>query len=504
MLLMSSWLRRLGIAKHGQSFICRTALGRDIADAIIALRENDGYRDFVDYVAGNSVGQWQPTAPMFDVAMLPQWADVRPFAMTSPDQFRPAGPPALTSTEYATAFDEVRRFGEGVGSDRTTDQTNIARFWADGPGTYTPPGHWNLIAANVAEQQGNSLAANSRLFAQLNVALADAAIVAWDAKYTYEFWRPITAIQNADLDGNAATTADETWQPFLITPPFPEYVSGHSTFSGAASQVLTSIFGNNVSFTSDSPGFLVNGQPVQRTFSNFQAAANEAGQSRIYGGIHFQFANQDGLAAGRELADYVLHRFAVTTDDLAPTVSISSPDPDLEIEVGQANTVMGTMGTREDREANLDRPEVYLPRLKTSILQAVSDTQVTTIGADATAAPNLTDEQRQFLKLEIQPGSLIGHDGQPVQYGQVGISTVPSELVRDMLAAGRLALGAAEITAIVQVGVLSLLNGVVQAGENRLSNVILVGNSPRHPSQFRPSDLQQPVDVPMPQSCERF
>lgn len=312
-------------------------LGNQIADAILAQREDDGYRDFVDYVPGSAPGQWQPTAPMFNVALLPQWADLRPFAMTTSDQFRPAGPPDLTSTEYATAFNEVRRFGKGTGSERTTEQTNIARYWADGPGTFTPAGHWNLIAADVAQQQGNSLAANARLFAQLNVGLADAAIVAWDAKYNYEFWRPETAIQNADLDGNNATTVDPTWQPFLITPPFPEYVSGHSTYSGTAAQILTNVFGNNASFTSDSPGF-VNpaGVPVQRTFDNaeqafpstFLEAAAEAGQSRIYGGIHFQFANQDGQTAGRALANHVLNRFTVTSDTLAPTVVITSPDPD--------------------------------------------------------------------------------------------------------------------------------------------------------------------------------
>jgi hypothetical protein len=149
------------------------------------------------------------------------------------------------------------------------------------------------------------LAENARLFASLNIALADAAIVAWDAKYFYDFWRPITAIEQAHNDGNPLTTADPNWDPLLNTPPFSEYVSGHSTFSGAADTILSSFFGNNVSFTDT-------GDPsvgIIRNFDNFTDAANEAGISRIYGGIHFQSGNEDGLAAGRALGEYVLQNF---------------------------------------------------------------------------------------------------------------------------------------------------------------------------------------------------
>ncbi len=309
------------------------SFGRGVAQAILDLRANDGSRDFVDYTPGNAVGQWQPTAPMFAVALVPQWADLQPFAMTSPDQFRPEGPLTLTSTEYAQQLNEVKNLGKATGSTRTADQTAIARFWADGAGTITPPGHWNQIAETVAQQQGNSVADNARLFAQLNVALADAAIVAWDAKFSSEFWRPITAIQHADLDGNDATTADPTWSPLLITPPFPEYVSGHSTFSGAAAAVLTNVFGDDVTFVSASPAFLINGQPAQRTYDNaeglftstFEEAAAEAGRSRIYGGIHFQEANQDGLAAGQALANFVLDTFNVSADTQAPRILLSAP-----------------------------------------------------------------------------------------------------------------------------------------------------------------------------------
>ncbi|MEQ1628183.1 MAG: Ig-like domain-containing protein, partial [Nitrospira sp.] len=166
-------------------------LGQAIGQGILAVRANDGSGTFLDYPGGSQLGQWQPTAPMFDVADQPQWGDLTPFALTSGDQFRPAAPPALDSAAYAASVEEVRLLGSATSATRTADQTQQAQFWADGKGSYTPPGHWDLIAAQIAQQQGNSLSANVRLFAQLNVALADAAIAAWDAKYTYGLWRPI-------------------------------------------------------------------------------------------------------------------------------------------------------------------------------------------------------------------------------------------------------------------------------------------------------------------------
>src|SRR5262249_55218942 len=153
------------------------------------------------------------------------------------------------SPEWADAFNEVKSLGAANSPTRTEEQTQIARFWVDGLGTYTPPGHWNQIAGEIAQARGNSLAENARLFMQLNVALADAAIVAWDAKYHAEFWRPVTAIRAAASDGNDETAADPGWTSLLVTPNFPEYVSGHSTFSGAAEAILAAAFGADVTFT---------------------------------------------------------------------------------------------------------------------------------------------------------------------------------------------------------------------------------------------------------------
>jgi hypothetical protein len=183
--------------------------------------------------------------------------------------------------------------GKSDSTVRTAEQTEIALWWADGAGTETPPGHWNSVARIVAESQGNTLVENARLFALLNIAEADAAIMSWDAKYAYDFWRPVTAIQ-----AGGATT----WLPLIVTPPFPTYTSGHSSFSGAAAEVLTQFFGTPyVSFTSESDGL----PGVERSFSSFPEAAAEAAVSRLYGGIHYRFDNQDGLDTGHKLGKMV-------------------------------------------------------------------------------------------------------------------------------------------------------------------------------------------------------
>lgn len=285
---------------NGQAENYGVALGQFAADLTLAWRSNDGSSNAVSYTPGTEPGDWQPTPPGFLPALLPQWSDLTPFAITSSSQFRPDGPPALDSAEYASEFNQVKELGSLNSTTRTAEQTEIALFWADGLGTFTPPGHWNQIAESVSLAQGNTLSENARLFALLNIAEADAGIVAWDAKYEYNFWRPITAIEQADTDGNPDTLADPTWNPLLVTPPFPEYISGHSTFSGAADAVLTSFFGD-ISFTTSSIGL----PGVTRSFDSFTQAANEAGISRIYGGIHFQSANEDGLGAGRALGNYV-------------------------------------------------------------------------------------------------------------------------------------------------------------------------------------------------------
>jgi Domain of unknown function (DUF4114)/PAP2 superfamily/Bacterial Ig-like domain len=299
----------LAAIADSQSKTDGVTFGKDVAEAMLLWRSTDGSTTVVPYTPdpNKTPGKWQPTPPAFGAAVLPQWGKLTPFIVTNPDSYTPAAPPALTSDLYATEYNEVKDIGSLNSTTRTADQTQIARFWADGAGTYTPPGHWNQIAASAAVNNGNTLLENARLFGTLNVALADAGICCWDTKYKYDFWRPVTAIQAGDKDGNDKTTVDPTWTPLLTTPAFPEYTSGHATFSGAADAVLTGFFGDNYTFGTTSIGL----PGVTRTFASFHQAAIEACKSRIYGGIHFNSASVEGLNAGLKIGDFALKNFAI-------------------------------------------------------------------------------------------------------------------------------------------------------------------------------------------------
>jgi hypothetical protein len=272
--------------------------GEFVANQILAARVNDGSDAVVLPPVGSGPGVWVPTPPAFLPYLLPQWGFVVPFGMSRSSQFRPPGPPSLDSQQYAADYEEVKQLGALVGSTRTDEQTEIALFWADGAGTETPPGHWNSIAQIIGETQGNTLEKNARLFALLNIAMADAAICSWDAKYTFNFWRPVTAIAFAEPQLN--------WMSFIVTPPFPDYTSGHSTFSAAAATVLPLFYGTeDLPFTTGSdflPG-------VFRSFSTCLDAADEAAASRIYGGIHFRSASEDGLQAGASIGEWTVTHY---------------------------------------------------------------------------------------------------------------------------------------------------------------------------------------------------
>ncbi len=299
-------------------------LGQSVAEKMLAWRDNDGARRQVTVTSGRFVGQWQATPPDYRPALLPQWPRVKCFCMRNGTQFRPEPPPPLTSAAYARSLNQVKALGATLSSARTMDQTEIAFFWADGEGTVTPPGHWNRIARTVARERGLTLAENARLFALLNLALADAAILCWDCKYHYSLWRPVTAIRYADRDGNPDTDADPDWTSLLPNPNFPSYTSGHSSFSGTAAAVLAHFFGTDeVAFSSGSDGL----PAVTRSYTSFSAAANEAGMSRIYGGIHYDFDNTAGLASGRQLGDYVCNNFLLplaraSKEPLAPAFAV--------------------------------------------------------------------------------------------------------------------------------------------------------------------------------------
>jgi hypothetical protein len=273
------------------------AVGEQVAGQIIGLRANDHSGDTTPYTPGTLPGEWRPTPAGFAPPVLPNWPNVTPWTMTSGSQFRHSeGPPALASAEYAAALNEVKSLGAIDSATRTSEQTNMARFWATGIT------HWSQIAQTVAASEGNSLSENSRMFALLSLAQADAAIVTYDDKYQTNLWRPVTAIQLADQDGNAATEADPDWLPLLNTPAFPSYTSAHSTISSAAAEILKQFYGtDNISFTATVDSVTLD----PRHFTSFSQAAQEAGNSRIFGGIHYRFDNEHGLESGIALGQYI-------------------------------------------------------------------------------------------------------------------------------------------------------------------------------------------------------
>jgi hypothetical protein len=282
------------------------AVGSFVAEQTLLSRADDGSSAVVSYTPGTAPGDWRPTPPGFAPAQTPQWPFVMPFALASGSQFRAPPPPALTSAAYTAGFNEVKDFGRVDSAVRTPQETEVARFWEAKAGTPQIAGYWNEIAEHAATSQGNTLDQNARLFAELNVALADEAISFFDTKYTYNRWRPVAAIQLADQDGNPDTVADPNWLPLLNTANHPSWVSAHGGISGAASAVLAHFFGtDNISFSltsEDLPG-------VTHSFAGFSAAAAEAENSVVWSGTHFRFDVVAGDAQGREVAGFVDQNF---------------------------------------------------------------------------------------------------------------------------------------------------------------------------------------------------
>lgn len=291
------------------------SFGQTVAHAVLMVRDEDGSMAPRPRNAdpAPASGRWRPTPPNFEPAAHPQWATLQPFAMTTSGQFRPAGPPALETVAFRQARAYVASVGRATSATRTPEQTEIARYWSDAIGTYAPAGHWNAIAASVVAPMRLGPAVEAELFAELNVAMADASIAMTDAKYAFWFWRPITAIRT----GDNIDAAIPDWTPLLATPSHPSYISGHSSFSGAAATVLTAWFGTRpFTFSSASlPG-------VHRHFSSFQQAADEAAASRVYGGIHFPFDNVDGLSTGRSIGAWTMGLFQRLGGDRGPLIVV--------------------------------------------------------------------------------------------------------------------------------------------------------------------------------------
>jgi hypothetical protein len=278
-------------------------IGMLTARLMLAARDGDGSAATPPALTpGTEPGQYRPTPPAFTPAVFTHWPAVSPFVLDRADRFRPTSYPALTSDAYTRAVNEVKQLGQDTSTTRTVDQTTQARFWAAPIWNY-----WNEIAQSAAVAHHSDILTTARLFADLNLAFVDAVIAFYDAKYHYRIWRPVTAIRLADTDTNPATTADPAWTPLANTPPDPAYPGAHSVISQAGATVLTRFYGptDRITVTSEVlPG-------VARAFTRFQDAAEEAGTSRIYAGVHTRIDHHAGLRLGRAVARFAL---ANTTD----------------------------------------------------------------------------------------------------------------------------------------------------------------------------------------------
>jgi hypothetical protein len=276
------------------------AVGEAVAAQIVALRSADGSGVDGTYTFGSGPGEYQATPPTFGSPAVPAWPFVTPFVLKRGNQFRPDGPPSLDSDQWAEDFNETKQLGRVDSSVRTAEQTEIALCGAE---PALPM--WNRVARMVSAQRNTGLVENARVFALLNLAMVDATIAVWDGKYTYRFWRPVTAIRAADTDGNEATEADPAWTPLRPTPLHPEYPSAHAGVSNAAAEVLTRLFGRDTAFstaTSTCPAGVV------RSYDSFRAMADEIGESRIYIGFHYRFSIHDGAILGRHVGRWTFHQ----------------------------------------------------------------------------------------------------------------------------------------------------------------------------------------------------
>ncbi|HEX7844529.1 MAG TPA: vanadium-dependent haloperoxidase [Chitinophagaceae bacterium] len=276
-------------------------LGKQAGQSILNDRSNDGSAGdpFGQIPPSTDPGVYQPVPP-FNILFAPYWKDLKLFGLQSKDQFRSAPYPALNSVAYSTAFNEVKEIGRINSTTRTAEQTSYAKFWYE----FSEAG-WNRVARVVAANKKLSLVETARLFALIDMAMADAYTAGWDSKIFYNFWRPFTAIRSANNDGNDNTIADQAWEPSEPTPPVQDYPSTHSALGNAAATVLAKLLGDNTSFTMGSVTAVPAGST--RSFASFSQAANENADSRVMAGIHFRFACEAGLQMGNKVGDWIVN-----------------------------------------------------------------------------------------------------------------------------------------------------------------------------------------------------
>lgn len=304
--LLTAYNNALAGIPDGPAEDLGVAIGEAAAAAIRANRANDGSATAAcPYTPGTGPGEWRPTPPAFAAFATPCWGAVTPFTMKSGDRWRPASQPYfnLTHKTYTREFEEVREFGSLGSTSRTTDQSEAARFWY--PNALST---WGRIAGIVGGQRDLNLWDSARLYALLTTTHADALIAVWDAKRFYPIWRPLTAIREADTDGNPDTEADALWTPYMTNPPYPDYTSGHSGLDGGSAEVLRRFFETDAASFSLSTTLPPNA-PLTRSFTSFSGAALDGAESRIWGGIHFRSACVDGLWQGQNVGRQVFNHY---------------------------------------------------------------------------------------------------------------------------------------------------------------------------------------------------
>lgn len=273
-------------------------VGGQAAAAMISARQNDGAFGAEAWPVGTLPGQWRPAPPTN--ANASAWVgNLKPFLLPSASMFRSSGPPSLTSAQYTRDFNEVKAIGAANSTIRTADQTQAAIWWHD-----RHLGEWE-IKRQLATTQRLSTLQTARMFAMVDLAEADATTACYSEKGAWMFWRPVTAIQLADTDGNPQTTADPAWMPLLVTPPHPDFTSGHTCFTAASMSALAYFFGrNDIPFSAYSSA-----SGTTRHFRGFSYAIAEVIEARIWGGIHTRTADIEGAKIGLQVTGYMVHRY---------------------------------------------------------------------------------------------------------------------------------------------------------------------------------------------------
>jgi hypothetical protein len=271
------------------------AVGDAAAAAMIAARTADGRFGLFRFLSGSGPGVWEPVLPAFGSDPNAWVKDVKPFLIERASQFRSDGPFELTSRKYAREFNEVKQVGSATSTTRTADQEHAALYWAE-----NPPRTWNRITNSISAAQGMSLVDNARLFAEVYLTVADAFIAVWDEKAHYSFWRPVTAIREADTDDNPRTDKDMGWLPLVANPPYPEHPSGHLGLSGAVGRTLQQFFRTDkLSWTDTTPVGM-----RTRSFTRVSDAVQEIENARVWSGIHFRNADEASVEISRKIAKY--------------------------------------------------------------------------------------------------------------------------------------------------------------------------------------------------------